>query len=360
MTSHAQVPSIVIANTAICRDADGRYSLNDLHQAAGGEQRHRPKYWLDTDQTKALIGELRKPLIQAEGAIPPSGQINILEPVAITKGGNARQGTYVVKELVYGYAMWISPRFHLQVIRTFDAVMTGATRPADPLLPSEQRTLTEIALAHAVGMPDEVLRPVMEKLWDRLAKRFGVTRASEIPRGRLAEAILYITSIDIRAIANPTPVPEYLTNNDMANLACLIDRIQRNKRMPQAWRFSIWKDLRRVTRTKSPDKLEVRHLPDMADELLRIHTAVAILDTAIRKTEKEVLRRVFRNGEAAEQVVAELEAQILTQAISDAANMTKALDAWQRREVQALRSRQARTFPIAASPEGQEPKEVAA
>ena len=69
---------------------------------------------------------------------------------------------------------------------------------------------------------------------------------------------------------------------------------------------------------------------------------------------------MFRLGEATEQVVAELEAQILTQAISDAANMTKALDAWQRREVQSLRGRTAAYLGLAHYPEGLEPTEVAA
>ena len=57
--------ALMIAQVRIRRDADGRYSLNDLHQAAGEEQRHRPKYWLENRQTQALMAELEI------GGIPP-------------------------------------------------------------------------------------------------------------------------------------------------------------------------------------------------------------------------------------------------------------------------------------------------
>lgn len=52
--------ALVVANTAIRQDAEGRYCLNDLHKAAGGENRHRPSMWLENQQTQELVEEIAK------------------------------------------------------------------------------------------------------------------------------------------------------------------------------------------------------------------------------------------------------------------------------------------------------------
>lgn len=51
------------------------------------------------------------------------------EPV-ITKRGNGG-GSWVVKELVYAYAMRVSPAFHLKVIRFFDRGVKDGVAVAD-------------------------------------------------------------------------------------------------------------------------------------------------------------------------------------------------------------------------------------
>ena len=104
-----------IANTAI-RNQNDLYNLNDLHQASGALTKHKPANWLRLQQTQELITELTDAHIRAS-----KQKQQVIE---VIKGGN-NQGTFVCKELVYAYATWISPKFFLQVLRTFDAVMTA-------------------------------------------------------------------------------------------------------------------------------------------------------------------------------------------------------------------------------------------
>jgi hypothetical protein len=48
----------VIDGVSVRRDFDGRYCLNDLHRAAGGEKRHQPSNWSCLTQTQELIAEI--------------------------------------------------------------------------------------------------------------------------------------------------------------------------------------------------------------------------------------------------------------------------------------------------------------
>ena len=100
---------INIDGAAIHHDRHGRFCLNDLHQASGGERKNQPQYFLDNVKTQELVQEL------ITTGIP-------VLPVEVINGGNNR-GTYVVKQIVYAYAMWISAKFHLKVINSFDALI---------------------------------------------------------------------------------------------------------------------------------------------------------------------------------------------------------------------------------------------
>lgn len=98
------------------RVADGLYCLNDLHKASGDSAKHFPAYFLRNQQTKDLITEIER-------------YANSHIAVKTIKGGAGEQGTYACRELVCSYAMWISPAFHLKVIRLFLAQTT--TQPAN-------------------------------------------------------------------------------------------------------------------------------------------------------------------------------------------------------------------------------------
>lgn len=126
--------SLILSGILIRQDEKGRYCLNDFHRAAGDEPKHKPANFLRLDATKALIEEI--------------DQFSEMRSAEVINGGG-NPGTFVVKELVYSYAMWISAKFHLMVIRAYDSMLS---KPSfiDPMkLLSDPEAMRSLLLTYA-------------------------------------------------------------------------------------------------------------------------------------------------------------------------------------------------------------------
>ncbi len=101
--------NLTILKTSIGQ-LDNLFNLKDLHRVSGNEAKHEPYRFVRLDTTKELIEEIQKE--------DPTTQ-----PLKTLRG--TQGGTYACEELVLAYAMWISPKFHLVVLRAFLAMHKG-------------------------------------------------------------------------------------------------------------------------------------------------------------------------------------------------------------------------------------------
>ncbi len=147
--------SLAISGTSIRQDSNGRFCLNDLHKAAGGERRHEPTNWTALQQTQELIAELLGeksttgiPVVEQNQPVNYDTGIPVssFSPIETVKGRGKVQGTFVVKELVYAYATWISAKFFLSVIRAYDSLVSKPVPNALRELPPQ--TLTPAMKKH--------------------------------------------------------------------------------------------------------------------------------------------------------------------------------------------------------------------
>lgn len=153
----------VICGVEITTDSEGRFNLNALHKASGGQKKNGPAYWLALESTKELVNELE----------------NQTTEITVVKKEGRFGGTFAHELLAVEYAGWISPSYRLQVNQTFLDYKTGKLQPSfDPMaalndaefLRGTLLTYSEkvIALEHKV----EEMKPDVEAL-DRIAKANG-------------------------------------------------------------------------------------------------------------------------------------------------------------------------------------------
>lgn len=122
---------IVIDNTEIKQDSQGRYCLNDLHKASGGNPIHSPAQFFRNKSVSDFVQALTDMQI-------------CTSPVNAIRGGS-EQGTYVCEELVYKYASWINPEFDVKVHAIFKKLVKGELQPVQPQLPNYAEALRQLA-----------------------------------------------------------------------------------------------------------------------------------------------------------------------------------------------------------------------
>lgn len=181
---------LVIGNFSIRQDEDGRYCLNDLHKASGGDKKHQPAYFIRNQQTKDLIVEIENPINGASANLqtPAVGKIN----------DGINNGTYVVKELVYSYAMWISAKFHLMVIRAYDSlVMEWMIGGKQSISPEQCGILYNIVHTRAGGN-----QGVIRQMWSRLKNHFKYSASyRELRAIHFEDAKHYLEVMDLKGKA---------------------------------------------------------------------------------------------------------------------------------------------------------------
>ncbi|MDC2824563.1 P22AR C-terminal domain-containing protein [Rodentibacter pneumotropicus] len=113
--------NLTILNQEI-RPYENLFNLNDLHIAGGKQRKHQPSNFIRLDTTQELIKEIEQ-------------ENQNIKAVKIIRGTYG--GTYVCEELVLAYATWISPKFHLVVLRAFLAMHRN--EPKQLALPNPEK-----------------------------------------------------------------------------------------------------------------------------------------------------------------------------------------------------------------------------
>jgi hypothetical protein len=119
-------------------DAQGRLCLTDLWRAAGAEENQRPSQWLRLPGTETLISQLGTETVGLSHSL-----------VETSEGRSGGAWSHYL--LALAYAEYLSPAFHLRVLRVYSQATAGQLPPPKPVAALPERVQAAAVMARAVG-----------------------------------------------------------------------------------------------------------------------------------------------------------------------------------------------------------------
>ena len=226
---------LVIGEFSIRQDEDGRYCLNDLHKAGGDLRKDRPGFFIENEKTQELIAAIEDENYDAGNPASCKKAVNII------RGRGKEQGTYVVKELVYSYAMWISAKFHLMVIRAYDSlVMEWMIGGKQTISPEQAGILYNIVHTRAGNNQSLIMQ-----MWSRLKNHFKYSASyRELRAIHFEDAKHYLEVMDLKVkTEKKESKPEAFNLNEHNIQGLAIHMI---------WVYKWWKEFGPAIRALSP------------------------------------------------------------------------------------------------------------
>lgn len=184
------------------RTFENLYSLNDLHRASGSENKHLPFRFIRLETTKDLIEEIEQ------------DNSNALKVIRGAQGG-----TYACEELMLAYAMWISPKFHLIVLRAF----LNLHKKSTALLPNTITPEQQQAIQSAVQQAHHRTGLHWQEIYRQLKSAFKVAKYDQIPQSQFGNAMAFI--MNLQPIALPPAEEKFkfeLTKEEISNITLLL------------------------------------------------------------------------------------------------------------------------------------------
>ncbi|WP_282749078.1 P22AR C-terminal domain-containing protein [Hoylesella nanceiensis] len=192
--------NLTILNNSI-RSYGNLYSLNDLHQAGGGLNKHSPFRFMRNESTQEIISEMKNEMNTKSGVQKEAQGSDLIFK---TLRGRNIQGTWVCEELMLAYAMWISPKFHLIVLRAF----LNLHKKSTALLPNTITPEQQQAIQSAVQQAHHRTGLSYAEIYRQIKSIFKVAKYDQLPQDQFGNAIAFI--VNLQPIALP-PVEKKFT-----------------------------------------------------------------------------------------------------------------------------------------------------